>query len=40
MVAVGYTLLCEQTAPKELVEYAVRAEDVGFEQLLPRLREL
>jgi G6PDH family F420-dependent oxidoreductase len=31
MVAVGYTLMCEQTAPKELVDYAVRAEDVGFD---------
>ncbi|HEX7743986.1 MAG TPA: TIGR03557 family F420-dependent LLM class oxidoreductase [Micromonosporaceae bacterium] len=32
MVAVGYTLMCEQTGPKELVEDAVRAEDVGFDQ--------
>jgi G6PDH family F420-dependent oxidoreductase len=31
MVAVGYTLMCEQTAPKELVEYAVRAEEAGFD---------
>jgi G6PDH family F420-dependent oxidoreductase len=31
MVAVGYTLMCEQTAPKELVEYGVRAEDAGFD---------
>jgi G6PDH family F420-dependent oxidoreductase len=31
MVAVGYTLMCEQTAPKELVDYAVRAEEAGFD---------
>lgn len=31
MVAVGYSLLCEQSGPKELVEYAVRAEDAGFD---------
>jgi G6PDH family F420-dependent oxidoreductase len=31
MVSVGYTLMCEQTAPKELVDYAVRAEDAGFD---------
>jgi G6PDH family F420-dependent oxidoreductase len=31
MVTVGYTLMCEQTAPKQLVDYAVRAEDAGFD---------
>lgn len=31
MVAVGYTLMCEQTGPRELVDYAQRAEDVGFD---------
>ncbi len=34
MVAVGYTLLCEQTGPRQLVDYAVRAEDAGFDQLV------
>jgi G6PDH family F420-dependent oxidoreductase len=27
----GYTLMTEQSPPKKLVEYAVRAEDLGFE---------
>jgi G6PDH family F420-dependent oxidoreductase len=31
MVSVGYTLMCEQTGPKELVDYAVRAEQAGFD---------
>jgi G6PDH family F420-dependent oxidoreductase len=31
MAAVGYPLMCEQTPPKELVEYAVRAEEAGFD---------
>lgn len=31
MVAVGYTLMSEQTAPRELVDYAVRAEEAGFD---------
>jgi G6PDH family F420-dependent oxidoreductase len=31
MVSVGYTLMCEQTGPKELVEHAVRAERAGFD---------
>jgi len=31
MVAVGYTLMCEQTSPKPLIDYAVRAEEAGFE---------
>ncbi|MEV4759911.1 TIGR03557 family F420-dependent LLM class oxidoreductase [Micromonospora sp. NPDC049559] len=34
MVAVGYTLLCEQSGPTELIDYAVRAEEAGFDQLL------
>ncbi|MDG4824018.1 TIGR03557 family F420-dependent LLM class oxidoreductase [Asanoa sp. WMMD1127] len=33
MVAVGYSLLCEQSGPKELVDYAIRAEEVGFDQI-------
>ncbi|GIF66687.1 LLM class F420-dependent oxidoreductase [Asanoa ishikariensis] len=33
MVAVGYSLLCEQSGPKDLVDYAVRAEEVGFDQI-------
>jgi G6PDH family F420-dependent oxidoreductase len=31
MVTVGYTLMCEQAGPKQLVEHAVRAEDAGFD---------
>ncbi|MFC0529553.1 TIGR03557 family F420-dependent LLM class oxidoreductase [Phytohabitans kaempferiae] len=31
MVAVGYTLMCEQTGPRELVDYAQRAERAGFD---------
>lgn len=31
MVAVGYTLMSEQTGPKHLVDYAVRAEQAGFD---------
>jgi G6PDH family F420-dependent oxidoreductase len=31
MVSVGYTLMCEQTGPKELIDYAVRAEQAGFD---------
>lgn len=27
----GYTLLCEQTAPKQLVSDLVRAEEIGFD---------
>ncbi|MEV4759968.1 TIGR03557 family F420-dependent LLM class oxidoreductase [Micromonospora sp. NPDC049559] len=34
MVAVGYTLMGEQSGPKELVDYAIRAEDAGFDQLV------
>ncbi|MFX0593909.1 TIGR03557 family F420-dependent LLM class oxidoreductase [Melissospora conviva] len=34
MVAVGYTLMCEQSGPKELIEYAARAEEVGFDHLV------
>ncbi|BCB88078.1 TIGR03557 family F420-dependent LLM class oxidoreductase [Phytohabitans suffuscus] len=31
MVAVGYTLMCEQAGPRELVDHARRAEEVGFD---------
>ena len=31
MVSVGYTLMSEQTSPKDLVDYAVRAEQAGFD---------
>jgi G6PDH family F420-dependent oxidoreductase len=31
MVSVGYTLMCEQSGPKRLVEYATRAERAGFD---------
>ena len=31
MVRFGYTLMTEQTGPKELVRYAARAEEVGFD---------
>jgi G6PDH family F420-dependent oxidoreductase len=31
MVQVGYTLMCEQSGPRALVENAVRAEEVGFD---------
>lgn len=31
MVSVGYTLMCEQAGPSELVDYAVRAERAGFD---------
>ena len=34
MVRVGYTLMCEQTGPKQLVDHAVRAEAAGFDQLV------
>ncbi|MEO3926623.1 TIGR03557 family F420-dependent LLM class oxidoreductase [Micromonosporaceae bacterium B7E4] len=34
MVGVGYTLMCEQTGPKELVDQAVRAEQAGFDYLV------
>ena len=27
----GYTMLCEQTAPKQLVSDLVRAEEIGFD---------
>lgn len=32
MVEVGYTLMCEQTGPKELVDHAARAEAAGFDR--------
>jgi len=31
MVGVGYSLMCEQAGPKELIDYAVRAEAAGFD---------
>ncbi len=31
MVSLGYTLMCEQSGPTQLVDYAVRAEQVGFD---------
>ena len=34
MVSVGYTLMCEQAGPKQLVDHAVRAEAAGFDQLV------
>jgi alkanesulfonate monooxygenase SsuD/methylene tetrahydromethanopterin reductase-like flavin-dependent oxidoreductase (luciferase family) len=27
---IGYTLMCEQSAPQNLVRYAARAEQAGF----------
>ncbi|MFE9956581.1 TIGR03557 family F420-dependent LLM class oxidoreductase [Micromonospora sp. NPDC005299] len=34
MVNVGYTLMCEQAGPKQLVDHAVRAEAAGFDHLV------
>lgn len=34
MVAVGYTLMCEQSGPRQLVDYAMRAEEAGFDQVV------
>ncbi|PZF89656.1 TIGR03557 family F420-dependent LLM class oxidoreductase [Micromonospora deserti] len=34
MVNIGYTLMCEQTGPKHLVDHAVRAEGAGFDHLV------
>lgn len=34
MVAVGYTLMCEQAAPGPLIDHAVQAEQVGFDFLV------
>jgi G6PDH family F420-dependent oxidoreductase len=31
MTRIGYTLMCEQTGPQDLLRYAVRAEEVGFD---------
>ena len=31
MVRFGYTLMTEQSGPKQLVEYAVSAEHAGFD---------
>ena len=34
MAKVGYTLMTEQAAPKDLVRWAVRAEEAGFDLLV------
>ena len=34
MANVGYTLMTEQAGPKDLVRWAARAEDVGFDLLV------
>jgi len=34
MAGVGYTLMTEQAGPKDLVRWAARAEDVGFDLLV------
>ncbi|MFI5839293.1 TIGR03557 family F420-dependent LLM class oxidoreductase [Catenuloplanes sp. NPDC051500] len=34
MVSIGYTLLSEQSGPRELVDYAIRAESAGFGHLV------
>lgn len=34
MAKVGYTLMTEQAAPKELVRWAARAEEAGFDLLV------
>jgi alkanesulfonate monooxygenase SsuD/methylene tetrahydromethanopterin reductase-like flavin-dependent oxidoreductase (luciferase family) len=34
MVNLGYTLMTEQAGPKDLVRWAARAEDVGFDLLV------
>src|SRR2546423_11556402 len=34
MTGVGYTLMTEQAGPKDLVRWAARAEDVGFDLLV------
>ena len=34
MAKVGYTLMTEQAGPKDLVRWAARAEDVGFDLLV------
>jgi hypothetical protein len=31
MTSFGYTLMCEQSGPRELVRYAAAAEDAGFD---------
>jgi G6PDH family F420-dependent oxidoreductase len=31
VVGIGYTLMCEQSGPRELVDFAVRAEEAGFD---------
>ncbi|GAB7042816.1 MULTISPECIES: TIGR03557 family F420-dependent LLM class oxidoreductase [Catenuloplanes] len=34
MVSIGYTLMSEQSGPRELVDYAIRAEAAGFGHLV------
>ena len=34
MAKVGYTLMTEQAGPKDLVRWAARAEDSGFDLLV------
>ena len=34
MTRFGYTLMTEQSGPKQLVDYAARAEQVGFDLLV------
>ena len=34
MANVGYTLMTEQAGPKDLVRWAARAEDTGFDLLV------
>ncbi|RKR89897.1 G6PDH family F420-dependent oxidoreductase [Micromonospora pisi] len=34
MVSVGYTLLCEQAGPVDLIDHGIRAEAAGFDHLL------
>ena len=34
MAKVGYTLMTEQAGPKDLVRWAARAEDAGFDLLV------
>src|SRR3978361_1350917 len=34
MAKVGYTLMTEQAGPKDLVQWAVRAEETGFDLLV------
>lgn len=31
MTQIGYTLMCEQAAPRDLVRHAAKAETAGFD---------